>query len=80
MTGDLEEGETNGLDSLEVARNSTVVLKALDSTERPDMGGGEGHVETQLSVTWPPFLAHTGQLASGNLGAWAWLEGTRRQA
>ena len=79
MTGDLEEGETNGLDSLEVARNSTVVLKALDSTERPDMGGGERPIEAQLRVPWPPFLAHTDQLASGNLGAWAWLEGTRRQ-
>lgn len=77
---DMEEGETNGLDSLGVARNSTVVLKAPDSTERPDVGGGEGHVETQLRVPWPPFPARTDQLTSGNLGAWAWLEGTRCQA
>lgn len=34
---DLEKGETHGLDSQEVARNSTLVLKALNSNERPDM-------------------------------------------
>lgn len=58
VTGDLEKCETSGLDSREVSRNDTIVIKALDSTEKPDMGRGEGPTEVQLRVPWPSFLAH----------------------
>lgn len=69
MTGDLEKEETNGPDNGEVARNSTLVLKALNSAERPDVGQGEGPKKCSFGSPGPPFLAHTDyQLASGNLG------------
>lgn len=59
-------GETEGLDSSEEARNSTLALKALNLTERPDVGREEGPRECRSESPGPPFLTHTDhQLARG---------------